>query len=233
MFVVGKDECIILNQCIYGLVSGLVVGNVNPCLHIKKSANGLVHISLYIDDNLVVGNIETIDNAILALNRNGMVLKIMERMQDYLSGEIKFLIVKKRTWLKQPHFINNLNDKFGKCVKDVCNHKTPDTPKFLIVRPMEESEEISTKDEWEYLLGVGMLLYLVKHSCPDLANGTRELLKANDGANPAAFKELLHLIKYVLDKDVALKIEPTENYNKPWDIVCFSNSDYAGDPVSR
>ena len=61
-----------------------------------------------------------------------------------------------------------------------------------------------------------MLLYLVKHSCPNLANVTRELSKANDGANPAAYKELLHVIKYVLNmKNLVLKIEPTGNSNKP------------------
>ena len=79
-----------------------------------------------------------------------------------------------------------------------------------------------------------MLLYLVKHSCPDHANTTRELSKANDGLNPAAYKELLIVIKYVLNtKNLWLKIEPTGNSNEPWEIVCFSNSDHAGDLVSR
>ena len=54
-----------------------------------------------------------------------------------------------------------------------------------------------------------MLLYLVKHLCPHLANMIRELSKANDGANSAAYKELLHVIKYVIDmKYLGLKIEP-------------------------
>ena len=74
----------------------------------------------------------------------------------------------------------------------------------------------------------------MKHSHPNLANITRELSKANDGANPVAYKELLCVIKYVIDtKNPGLKIEPTGNSNKPCDIVCFSNSDYAGDLVSR
>ena len=69
-----------------------------------------------------------------------------------------------------------------------------------------------------------MLLHQVKHSCPDLANTTRELLKANNCANPAAYKELLHVIKYVLDtKNLGLKHKK---------IICFSYSDYAGDTVS-
>ena len=42
------------------------------------------------------------------------------------------------------------------------------------------------------------------------------------------------MIKYVLDTEMlGLKIEPTGNLNKPWEIVCFSNSDYAGALVSR
>ena len=51
-----------------------------------------------------------------------------------------------------------------------------------------------------------MLLYLVKHLCPNLANVTRELSKAYDGANSAAYT---------------------------WEIICFSDSDYMGDPMSR
>ena len=75
-----------------------------------------------------------------------------------------------------------------------------------------------------------MLLYLVKHLCPNLANASRELSKANDGAKPAANKELLCVIKYVIDtKNLGLKIEATGNSNEPWEIVCLSNSDYAGD----
>ena len=65
------------------------------------------------------------------------------------------------------------------------------------------------EDQLTYRSGIGMLLYLVKHSCPNLSNMTRELSKANDGANPVAYKELLHVVKYVLDTEMlGLKIEP-------------------------
>ena len=95
-------------------------------------------------------------------------------------------------------------------------------------------EKIFAEDQWEYQSGEGMLLYLVKHLHLDLTNMTRELSKANDGSNPAAYKELLSVIRYVLDmKNLGLKIEHTGNSNKPWEIICFSVSDYMGDPVSR
>ena len=61
-----------------------------------------------------------------------------------------------------------------------------------------------------------MLLYLVKQLQPNLTNVSRELSKANDGANPATYKELLPVIRYVLDmKNLGLKIEPMGNSNKP------------------
>ena len=95
-----------------------------------------------------------------------------------------------------------MDKKFGKLVKIVCSHKTPGMPKFLVVRPTEESKKIFMEDQWEYQLNIGMLLYLVKCLHPDLSNFTRDLSKANNGANYATYKELLHVIMYVLDMEV-------------------------------
>ena len=109
-----------------------------------------------------------------------------------------------------------MDEKVGKCVEDVCSHKTTGLPKVLIARPMEENKKISTKDQQEYWSGVGMLLYLVKTLWPNLANIIMQLSKSNDGANPAMFKELLLVIKYILEKkNLGLKIEPTGYSNKP------------------
>ena len=44
--------------------------------------------TLYQDDNLMVGNVEAVDEVITALKENGLVLKIVERIQDYFSIEI-------------------------------------------------------------------------------------------------------------------------------------------------
>ena len=55
-----------------------------------------------------------------------------------------------------------------------------------------------------------MLLFLVKHSRPVIANITRELSKANDSANPEAFKELFHVIRYLLDKNTWHKVRANQ-----------------------
>ena len=88
--------------------------------------------------------------------------------------------------------------------------------KVLMVWPMIESEKIFTEDQHVYPLGVGMLLYVVKHLEPHIANTTRELSKVNNCANSAAFKELLCVIKNALDtRSLGLGIGPTGNANKP------------------
>ena len=72
-----------------------------------------------------------------------------------------------------------------------------------------------------------MLLYLVKHSRPDIANAVRELSKVLDCSTNGAYKEMLRCIKYVLDtKSLGLKIWPKGNKSKPWEIICFTDSDY-------
>ena len=87
--------------------------------------------------------------------------------------------------LEFTNLIENLVKNFGNCIKNLQTHKTPCMHKFLIFRPIIESKKISAEDQRKYLSGV---LFLVKHLRPDIANITRELSKANDGANSAAFK---------------------------------------------
>jgi hypothetical protein len=79
-----------------------------------------------------------------------------------------------------------------------------------------------------------MLLFLVKHSRPDLANPVRELSKCMDGASRAAMKELLRVIKFTLDtKDYGLLIKPKEPDGPNWELVMFTDSDHAGDKETR
>ena len=80
-----------------------------------------------------------------------------------------------------------------------------------------------------------MLLYLVKHSRPDIGNCVRELSKVLDGTTDCAFDEMLRTIKYGLDtKKLGLRIEPDNKPpGSPWQITCYLDSKYANDPETR
>lgn len=115
-------------------------------------------------------------------------------------------------------------------------YTTPGTPGQGIVRPKEGEPKIGATEQTEYQSGVGMLLFLVKYSRPDIANAVRELSKVNDGTMKAYQKELLRLIKFVVDtKDWMLKYElkdESKNANK-WVLKAFCDSDFAGDKDNR
>jgi hypothetical protein len=78
-----------------------------------------------------------------------------------------------------------------------------------------------------------MLLFLTKHSRPDICNIVRELSKCMDKATMGTYQEMLRVVKFVIDtKNFCLKIRPITEV-KNWSLKVFSDSDWAGDSESR
>jgi len=162
-------------------------------------------------------------------------VKVSEKLTDYLSCTIKLSQDRKSAWIGQPHLIAKLREKFGHLVTKMQTYRTPGTPGQRVVKAQEEWMKISKEDQKLYCSAVGTLLYLVKYLRPCLANPLRELSKALDSANQATFKELKHVIKFVLDTvDYGLKIKPIElPIGEAWTMTVFLDSDYAGDTETR
>ena len=92
---------------------------------------------------------------------------------------------------------------------------------------------VSTKDHEIYRSGVGTLLYLTKHSRPDISNPVRELSKTMDGPAPVHLKEMYNLIMFVLStKDFGLKCKLIKSIRK-WVLKALSESDFASDKDTR
>jgi hypothetical protein len=68
---------------------------------------------------------------------------------------------------------------------------------------------IPVDQQTKYRSGVGMLLYLVKHTRFDIVNSVRELSKLADGAPIAHWELLQRCIKYfITTENLALKVKP-------------------------
>jgi len=130
-------------------------------------------------------------------------------------------------WIGQPHLIKKLEETFGDEVKKMRVYKSPGTPNAGIVQSEEESANFSETEKTYYRSGVGMLLFLVKHSRPDIANVTRELSKVMMNPTLYAFKELRRVIKYVLDtKNLGLKLCPNmTDKESEFVLKLYSDSD--------
>jgi len=245
----GRDECVQLKKAIYGLVQasrqywkhfvkalrdiGFQGGVADPCMMVRRDKDGVCFAAIWVDDTLLVGDMKAINKTIADLEGKGFTLKVENDLDDYLSCEIKIDRGRKKAWIHQPHLLKKLRDKFWNIVKDMPKYATPGTPHQVIARKTEW--KITPEEQGIYRSGVGMLLFLIKHSRPDIANTVRELTKVLDGASPAAFKELKRVIKYVLDtENLALTIHPkVENGKGKWSMVIYSDSDYATDPETR
>ena len=191
-------------------------------------------IGIYVDDCLVVGKEQDINKLIVDLEMKGFSLKVERNLKDYLSCRVIEDIDKREILILQPHLINKLIEKFGDEVSDKRIYGTPGTPRFKITRPDQGSDTIPESLQKNYRSGVGMLLYLIKYSRPDISNAVRELSKCMDRATYGTYQEMLRVVKFVLDtKNYCLKIQPNFDSKNSWKLKVFSDSDWAGDPETR
>ncbi|MHA7927767.1 MAG: Ty1/Copia family ribonuclease HI, partial [Marinobacter sp.] len=248
----GRNKCLKLKKTIYGLVQSArqwfkkLIGSlrkigfkqceIDPCLVIYNKNGRFVLMALYVDDCLCIGSKRDIDWAIENIKKD-FVITIDREMTDYLSCNIISNYDGSRCWLGQPHLIKNLERKFGERVKKLQKFKTPGTPGKGVMRPENPKiPHVSKEEHADYRSGVGMLLYLVKHSRPDIANVVRELSKALDCPTKETVKEMLRVIKFVLDtREFGLKIEPKmlDKKEMQWSMTAYSDSEFSGDRQTR
>ena len=77
------------------------------------------------------------------------------------------------------------------------------------------------------------MLYLNKHSRPDITNPVRELSKSMDGASMAQVTEMYRVINFVLEtKTLGVRMVPNFK-DDTWKLEALSDSDFANDKDTR
>jgi hypothetical protein len=128
--------------------------------------------------------------------------------------------------------LKHLSEAFGSLISTTKEYNTPAGPKTMVIRPKPGDPRINKEDQSKYRSGVGMLLYLVKHSRPDISIAVRELSKVCNGATECHWKALMRTIKYVLSaQNIGLQIQP--KFNGEYILEAVSDSEYAGDKDTR
>ena len=106
-------------------------------------------------------------------------------LPEGLSCEIHFTKDEKGAALHHRDIIESIKEEFGKDASGLTVYTTPGTHGAGMVRNPEGSS-VSKLEEKMY----GKMLYLVKHTRPDIANAIWELSKMLDCVTPSAIKEL-------------------------------------------
>jgi len=157
-------------------------------------------------------------------------------LQDYLGIKIVKSKDGNKLWLGQPTIIKSLQDKFGDLAQKARTTLTPGTPGYVGVKARDESSLILPEQQTMFKSGVGTLLYLPKHSRPDITNAVRELSKTMDGATQCQWKEMCRVIKFVLQtSELRLKVWPVQDDSnkQTWKLKALSDSNFANDADTR
>ncbi len=75
---------------------------------------------------------------------------------------------------------------------------------------------------------------MAKHSRPDISNCVRDLSKVLDTDTDQSYNEMLRIIHHVLEaRDYGLRFTPYDKRDDAWHMICYADSDYAGDQTTR
>jgi hypothetical protein len=202
--------------------------HAEPCLLKRKNDRGTVVICVYVDDYLLTGDRDAIDAALTDIE-TVFETRRLGPLREYIG--CKFVTLPDgSTKLHQPDMITKLEKVFGKRVMDIRDVSIPMGPGVTVERPIEDDEMLDQNDQQDFRSGVGMLLYLVKLSRPDLSNAVRELSKVMDGATKAHLNMLYRVVRFVLiTRDRGILVNPQADKG----VQAYVDSDYAGDKTNR
>jgi hypothetical protein len=208
---------------------GFVNSQADPCIFLKVWNGMKCVLALYVDDSIIAGDEKLIDDTICRLKKV-FNIKVQGNLEDYLGCEIKRS--DKGFCIGQKRIIEELVGRLGQFLSGR-DFKTPSPGGYGVMRPSDDSMDcLDNEEQMLYRSAVGSLLFLVKHSRPDLANSVREFSKVMDRAEKSQWKELLRMVKYLsLSRSKELCLFPNED--DTWRLEVFSDSDYCGDKDTR
>ena len=246
----SSEDCYQLLKGIYGLCQaarqfwkkfvntvnqepfGFQVSPADPCMLFKENELGVCIIIMYVDDMLIIGKNEQIQDFASKIQKQFSV-KLQHNLTDYLGCEFHMNKERTRGWLGQPSIIKSLEQKFGDRAMKETLSLTPGTPRFTARRLDNPEDKVNCEEHETYRSGVGTLLYLTKHSRPDICNPVRELSKTMDAPAPVHLKEMYKVIRHVLStKGYGLQFELRKDMIK-WALKALSDSDFASDKETR
>ena len=128
---------------------------------------------VYTDDTLCTGD----KNAIQEFKdeiKTHFAIKEEGEMREYVGCKVKKK-GKKSLIFYQDDLINKIEKNFGEFTKNMHEYAMLAGNGEHIKRHDENEPKINHEDQKKYRSGIGMLLYLVKFSRPDISNALREL----------------------------------------------------------
>ena len=132
-------------------------------------------VELYIDDNMCCGNQTAIDSFKEDVREH---FKTKEKgiMNEYVGCQVRRKL--DCIWMHQSELIIKIEKRFKKDFENTREYISRTGYLDNVKMPNEDYPTLDTAKKNRQRSGIGMLLYLIKFSRPDLSNSVRELSKA-------------------------------------------------------
>ena len=127
---------------------GFQLSKDDPCKLYREDERDICIINIYIDDMLIIGKEEAIDDAIKVLQGHFQV-KDPTSSEDYLGVQIVQSDDGKKAWLGQPTIIKGLEKQFGERVAKKKMTIKPGTPEFIGGK-VDDKTQAMYRSEWEH-----------------------------------------------------------------------------------
>jgi len=229
-----------LNKALYGLKQAgrcwnrkfntflkkfkFVQSSADRCVYLSSINNDKTYLALYVDDGLLMASkIETIN----------LILDVLKGNFDVTAGEADCFVgmqierdrVNKKIFIHQSKYIEFILHKFAMCDAQVVN--VPADPHVILEKALSDNE----LHDIPYREAVGSLLFVSLVSRPDITYAVGLVSRYLEKHNNTHWQAVKRIFRY-LKGTKNLGIMYTNSEGK-FNLVGFSDSDYAGDKDTR
>ena len=147
--------------------------------------NNICFIAIYVDDCALFGDQKLIKQTINKIQEEFMI-KLLGSLHHYVGCNI--MKNENSIIISQDSIIEDIEEEFDIPTERV--HQTPATPNQILLRTENGEEQLNDNLHKVYRSSTGKLLYLTKHSRPDICNAVQELSQHIDRPNQAHLKAM-------------------------------------------
>ena len=194
----------------------------DPCLFLKWMKDyGLAMCLTWVDDKLFIAHKDKIMAEKDGLSKHFKCDDVGE-LEDYVGCKIDVDRENRKMTISQPVLVQSLFDEFG----DIPQGKmvlTPAQPGSVLMKG-EETDVLDEAMHKRYRSGVGKLMYLAKHTRPDISNAVRDLARHMHAPNQGHWKAMEHCIRYVrYTKKSQFGYQSNRHLGWEGQIICIQN----------
>lgn len=218
-----KQSARVWNQTLHEQleVNGCKQNQTDKCLYVRKQDGKVCYLIIHVDDILVATNSQQLEHQIMGSIAKKFELKNLGGVKHYLGIDIERLDGK--FFISQPRYIDTIVEAAS--LEDAKISKHPLDTGYQ----KQEGELLDTNEEFRKL--IGMLLYLVTNTRPDIAASVSILSKNVQKPRDNDMLEVKRVIRYLKGtRDLKLQLNDTKQVEV---LHAYSDASWAEDKDDR